>query len=293
MVTLNNTGTGTVTTSGIQGDTTLNVTGTGSQMVDLSGMKAGQVVAIDNLGSGTVSISNLPDGVIVRISGSGPVVMNDSDGSTQSVEEQAPALTGNKMGDGNGDGVADSLQSNVTSVSFLNTATAQTSPGNAAPVYVSLVADAKDGKIDTSDSNSATLNNVKQLDAPANLPTAIKMPLGLIAFTANVGLSGVAGVGVGITETFSLYVDPALGVNGYWKTNAASTWVNLASAAYGGQIVTEGGRTRLDFKITDGGQFDDDGKTDGVITDPGAAGFMPLSIVGCAPELASGTHFWF
>lgn len=44
-------------------------------MVDLSGMKAGQVVTIDNLGSGTVNISNLPDGVIVRISGSGPVAI--------------------------------------------------------------------------------------------------------------------------------------------------------------------------------------------------------------------------
>ncbi|MDD2882649.1 MAG: cadherin-like domain-containing protein [Rhodoferax sp.] len=290
-VTLNNTGTGTVTTSGIQGDTTLNVTGTGAQMVDLSGMKAGQVVTIDNLGSGTVNISNLPDGVIVRISGSGPVVMNDSDGSTQNVEDHAPALTGNKMGDGNGDGVADSLQSNVTSVSFLNTATAQTSPGNAAPVYMSLVADAKDGKIDTMDANTATLSNVKQLDAPVNLPAAIKMPLGLISFDAIVGLSGT--LGAGITETFSLYVDPALGTNGYWKESAAGTWVNLASAVYGGQIVPEGGKTRLDFKLTDGGEFDADHTVNGTITDPGAAGFIPLSLVGYAPELAAGTYFWF
>lgn len=269
----------------------MNVTGTGAQMVDLSGMKAGQVVTIDNLGSGTVNISNLPDGVIVRISGSGPVVMNDSDGSTQNVEDHAPALTGNKMGDGNGDGVADSLQSNVTSVSFLNTATAQTSPGNAAPVYMSLVADAKDGKIDTMDANTATLSNVKQLDAPVNLPAAIKMPLGLISFDAIVGLSGT--LGAGITETFSLYVDPALGTNGYWKESAAGTWVNLASAVYGGQIVPEGGKTRLDFKLTDGGEFDADHTVNGTITDPGAAGFIPLSLVGYAPELAAGTYFWF
>ncbi|MBV5297746.1 MAG: hypothetical protein JZU64_06290, partial [Rhodoferax sp.] len=80
----------------------------------------------------------------------------------------------------------------------------------------------------------------------------MKMPLGLISFSATVGLSGVAGVGT--TETFSLYVDSDLGVNGYWKQDSNKTWVNLASEVYGGQLVTEGGKTRLDFQITDGGQ---------------------------------------
>ena len=54
----------------------------------------------------------------------------------------------------------------------------------------------------------------------------------------------------------------------------------------------EGGRLRLDFKITDGGEFDADGKVDGVITDPGAVGSMPLSIVGYTPDLPNG-GFWF
>jgi len=132
---------------------------------------------------------------------------------------------------------------------------------------------------------------VRQLDAPANLPAEIKMPLGPIAFSATVGLSGVASVGV--TETFSLYIDPALSVNGYWKQNTAGTWVNLASEAFGGQVVTEGGKTRLDFQLTDGGLFDADDKVDGTITDPGAAASMPLSLVGYAPTLAEGTYFWF
>jgi len=86
--------------------------------------------------------------------------------------------------------------------------------------------------------------------------------------------------------------DGSFWVNGYWKQNAAGTWVNLASAPFGGAIVEEGGRLRLDFKITDGGEFDADGKVDGVITDPGAVGSMPLSIVGYTPDLPNG-GFWF
>ena len=41
-------------------------------------------------------------------------------------------------------------------------------------------------------------------------------------------------------------------------------------------MVEEGGKLRLDFKLTDGGEFDADGKVDGVITDPGAAGIGVL-----------------
>ncbi len=108
------------------------------------------------------------------------------------------------------------------------------------------------------------------------------MPLGLISFNAMVGLSSTSDVGV--TETFSLYVDPTLSINGYFKQNAVGTWVNLASSAYGGAIITEGGKTRLDFLITDGGEFDADHTINGTIVDPGAAGFVPMSLVGYAPE---------
>ncbi|MBP9059792.1 MAG: DUF4347 domain-containing protein [Rhodoferax sp.] len=294
-VTLNNIGTGTTTTSGITDSTTLTITGTGTQKVDLSGMKPGQVLTIDNTGTGTVDLSNLPDGVIVKLLGTGPVVLNDNDGASANVENTAPAPTGGTVGDGNGDGTPDALQTNVASVSFLKTDAAQTNPSTAAPVFVSLVADAKDGKIDTADTNTANLSNVRQLDAPANLPVEVKMPLGLIAFSATVGLSNpsTGTPALGVSETFSLYVDPTLEINGYWKQDANKTWVNLASAAFGGQIVTEGGKTRLDFSITDGGQFDADGKIDGVITDPGAAAFMPLSLVGLAPELPAGMTYWF
>jgi len=266
LVTLNNTGTGTVTTSGMTGNTTLNVTGTGLEKIDMTGMKLGNILTIDNRGSGVVDLSNLPDGVVVKLLGTGPVVLNDTDGATASIENIVPALTGGTIGDGNGDGTPDALQSNVASLSFLKTPTSQSNPSNATSVFVSLIADANDGKIDTADKNTAQLNNVYQIDAPVNLPKNVKMPLGQISFDAKVDA-------VGTNETFSLYVDSTLGINAYWKQNAAGNWVNLASSQYGGKVVTEGGKTRLDFQITDGGVFDSDGKADGVITDPGAPGF--------------------
>ncbi|WP_265707285.1 choice-of-anchor U domain-containing protein, partial [Verminephrobacter aporrectodeae] len=93
------------------------------------------------------------------------------------------------------------------------------------------------------------------------------------------------------SEKFSLYLDPALGVNGYWMQDGTGTWVNLISAAYGGKMGSEGGRLRLDFEISDGGRFDADGQANGAITAPGAAAQMPLSIVGQASDLAPN-GFW-
>jgi hypothetical protein len=185
--------------------------------------------------------------------------------------------------------VVDGQQSNVASTSFLQTPTAISSPGTATPVFITLVANSKDGKTDTTDGSTVTLSEVKQLDAPADLPEGLEMSLGLISFKANVGLGTE---GAAITETFSIYVDATLGVNGYWKQNASGTWVNLASSVLGGGVVEEGGKLRLDFQLTDGGEFDADGVVDGVITDPGAAGFMLLSLVGYNPDLPPA-GFWF
>ncbi len=285
MVTVNHTGSGTTTTTGISGNATVNISGSGAQVVDLSGVPLGQTITIDNNSTGTVNIKNLPDGVIVVIKGTESINLNDTDGASQNMEDMAPAMTGGVRGDGNGDGLADSLQSNVASVLFLNSSTAQSAPGNAIPLYVSLVADSRNGVIDTADSNSANLSNVLQLDRPTDTPTDMQMPMGLVAFTANVGSAGV-------TETFSLFVDANLTVNGYWKQNAVGTWVNLASNPHGGLIVTDTqGKTRLDFQIQDGGEFDADGIANGSIVDPGAAGYMPLSLVGYTPDL-SDSGFW-
>jgi hypothetical protein len=190
---------------------------------------------------------------------------DDNDNVDSSIEALVPSLgsVDGATGDGNGDGIADTLQAAVTSVVFHVTDHASQEPG-AEATYVTLVADSMDG-----DGGAASITHIEQLDAPDNLPAGLDLPLGLISFTANVE-------NVGETETFSLYVDGDLQINGYWKQAADGDWVNLASEEYGGAIISEAGRTRLDFQITDGGQFDDDGIANGIIVDPGAPGYMDI-----------------
>ncbi|WP_312757294.1 DUF4347 domain-containing protein [Pulveribacter sp.] len=207
----------------------------------------------------------------------------DNDGIPTAIEDQAPGIPGPNgttvAGDGNGDGIKDSEQSGVASIGFHVAGSGE----NAPPSFTTLVASSQDGKV-ASGNDNARITSLKQLDAPAHIPEGMEMPLGLVAFTVELA-QGKTG------ENFSLYVDPALGVNGYWKLDASGQWVNLASEPYGGKMAMEGGRLRLDFHIEDGGQFDADGKADGVITDPGAPAHMPLSIAGQAPDAPHG--FWF
>ncbi|WP_321162187.1 SwmB domain-containing protein [Verminephrobacter aporrectodeae] len=199
----------------------------------------------------------------------------DHDDVPDAQENQAIGPKGSAPGDGNNDGIQDSAQAAVASFS------AKTSSGSG--TSVTLVADSQNGKLPSS--SSTRITSLEQKAAPAQTPKALETPIALTSFKATLETAGS-------TETFSLYVDSALGANGYWLQDHSDTWVNLASSPYGGKMVDEGGRLRLDFTITDGGQFDADGKADGVITAPGAAAQMPLSIVGQAPD---GTHdgFWF
>ncbi|MCW5236724.1 glycosyl hydrolase [Verminephrobacter eiseniae] len=203
---------------------------------------------------------------------SGPDALDsDRDGLFNNQEDLATGLlrpdgSAGMEGDGNGDGVKDSQQAAVASNRD------QT-----------LVAGSQDGKVIPG--SNARINELVRNDAPANLPKGMEMPIGLTSF--KVGLSEGRG-----TESFSLYVDPALGANGYWLKNSAGTWVNLASEPYGGKVASEGGRTRLDFQIEDGGQYDADGQVNGSISAPGAAARMPLSLVGQTPD-GHSFGFWY
>ncbi|TYC54434.1 DUF4347 domain-containing protein [Zoogloea oleivorans] len=212
---------------------------------------------------------------------------DDGDGLPELVENFVPQpyVPGAVTGDGNGDGVKDSTQDDVASSPILKTPTAISNPGEAPYSFVTLVADAKAGKADTADGNIAKIRAVEQLDAPSSIPDTMTMPLGMLNFVAEVQNTSEL-------ETFSLYLDPALGVNGYWMQDTSSTWVNLASPIYGGQMVIEGGRLRIDFQVQDGGVFDTDGQADGVITAHGTVAFMPLSIVGTRPD-TNVDDFWF
>ena len=212
----------------------------------------------------------------------------DNDGIPTIIEDQAPGIPGpggtTVAGDGNGDGIRDSEQASVASIGFVASPTGESNPGSAPPTFTTLVASSQDGKVSGDPTNSRILS-LNQKDAPPDLPEGLEAPIGLVSFTVQLGQGKTS-------ESFSLYVDPALGVNGYWKQDSSGTWTNIASEPYGGEMVMEGGRLRLDFQIVDGGEFDGDGLVNGVITDPGAPGHMPLSIVGQSPDIGQ-TPFWF
>ncbi len=200
-----------------------------------------------------------------------PSDKSDPDIISTSIELEVPSLFSelgiSVKGDGNGDGIPDSEQSNVLSFTFLVTPTAVSNPSNAAPVYVTLVADSTNGKTNSDIVSTTVITSIKQLDAPSNKPADMLMPLGLISFVANIPT-------LNHDASFSIYVDNRIPVNGYWKENTDGSWVNIATPEFGGMTVIEGGKTRLDFNITDGGIFDADGTLNGVIIDPGAIGYL-------------------
>ncbi|OOV87159.1 hypothetical protein BTA35_0209190 [Oceanospirillum linum] len=203
---------------------------------------------------------------------------SDGDGIPESVEDFAPSADGLAQGDGNGDGIADREQSDVSSVPFRNTDQVSSDPG-APTVFITLAAVMTDHSDDNSDGISAfaTLRDVTQQDAPEEKPNDLDRPLGLVSFKADVSDPGDI-------QHFSLLVDKSTEVNGYWKQTSSGNWVNLASEAYGGSVEQVGNKLQLNFVIEDGGVFDDDGLADGVITDPGALGYRESA---ATPELLS------
>ncbi|MCW5256692.1 hypothetical protein D5038_10120 [Verminephrobacter aporrectodeae subsp. tuberculatae] len=200
----------------------------------------------------------------------------DRDGVPDAQENQAIGPAGAAPGDGNADDIQDSAQAAVSSFGATTSSRSGTS--------VTLVADSQDGKVHPG--SDTRITSLEQEAAPARTPQALETPIALTSFQAALETAA------GSSETFSLYVDPEIGANGYWLQDSTGTWVNLASSPYGGKTALEGGRLRLDFSITDGGPFDADGQADGSITAPGAAAQMPLSIVGQASDVAHD-GFWF
>ena len=213
--------------------------------------------ALNSVGAGLASemVSVRPVAPVI-ITEPEPIIDDDGDGVDDVVEANVPPpLAGGLLGDGNGDGIIDTEQNNVTSIVFRNTDKPSTNP-NAPKVFVTLVANETAGL-----QNGAIITAVSQEDAPSNKPDNIDMPLGLISFRAETT--------VGEAQLFSLWVDSSIAINGYFKQNTMGQWVNIAS-----QIVAVGSKNRIDFVIKDGGEFDSDGEVNGVIVDPGALGFF-------------------
>ena len=212
---------------------------------------------------------------------------DDEDGIAGEQEDDVPGIPSQPggpvvAGDGNGDGIKDSEQPQVTSLNFRETTRISNDP-TAPTTPVTLVAGSQDGKLGPNAGN-AKITSIGQQDTPADLPEELIAPLGLLSFSALVGTPGD-------TQSFSFFLDERLGINGYFKQNSSGAWVNLADPANGGRVVNENGKTRLDFVIEDGGQFDSDGTPDGTITDPGAPGYLPLPPApgNSAPVITSGS----
>ncbi|MFZ6682229.1 DUF4214 domain-containing protein, partial [Undibacterium sp. Tian12W] len=167
----------------------------------------------------------------------------DGDGILQRVEGEVPNLLGAGNGDGNGDGIPDQSQKNVSSLLWHNSTAANNH-------YVTLA-----------NNNFLSQTNVNTTVAPATLPAELSMQYGMIT-------TQLVGLAAGQETTMSLYTDAMGPVNGYWVQDKAGTWTNIAT-----NIATVNGKLKVDFKITDGGLFDTDGKVDGKITLNGGLGF--------------------
>ena len=85
------------------------------------------------------------------------------------------------------------------------------------PRCTTLVASSVDGKVSSGTSN-ARITSLSQQDAPADLPKGASMPMGLVSFTVQLAKDTTS-------ESFSLYVDASLGINGYWKQDASGQWI--------------------------------------------------------------------
>jgi VCBS repeat-containing protein len=115
------------------------------------------------------------------------------------------------------------------------------------------------------------------IDLTAHSGETVVIPTGMVTPAGQFDITGLGNVHA--SEHFSLYIDSSLAVNGYWVLNTAGILVNLASAPFGGSVVIEGDKIRLDFTITDGSEFDANA-TGGNIAATGLAGKMELSIIG-------------
>lgn len=163
----------------------------------------------------------------------------DEDSVPSGVEAAVPSLDGGGVGDGNGDAIPDSLQSNVSSL-----------PIPSSGDYMTLAI-----------SDTARLTNVGALD-PATLatpPGGLTLPSGVFKFQAN-------GLEPGADVVVSLFVKSTEGVNGYAKYDVSSgEWSMLPTDRV---VVVDS--HRVDVRLSDGGVGDADGQANGVLDDPGA-----------------------
>jgi len=154
--------------------------------------------------------------------------------SADSIEDTVPSSgdTGG-LGDGNGDSIADSTQSEVASLPTLT--------GDSFATIAS--------------SSGRTLSRVTTVAVPDDFPADLRVPLSGVAFTLNETEA---------SETVELYFPARDRVVGLRKRNRTTGVYDSLPVT----VTRVGNRTRISFTLTDGGDYDADGLVNGSISDP-------------------------
>lgn len=175
-------------------------------------------------------------------------------GVPSDIENAVPNTTGSGHGDGNGDGINDNLQLQVSSL--------PTSSGGGYATIVSL--------------GGKQLTLVSAIAKPGDAPVSVNAPYDAFSFTA-------IGVSNGATEHFELYIPYNPLINAALKKNRnTGQWDNVATSITHIANV----KTKITYSVQDGGPYDFDGLSNGVIVDPIIPAIMASSTTNGIPTLS-------
>lgn len=161
----------------------------------------------------------------------------DGDGVPDWVEDAVANPDDNGFGDGNGDGIPDRDQAHVVSVPVFGE-----DPTEADAAYATL---------ETAD--GLRIVGMQLLPPPEDGPPNVDFPFGGFRFS-------VEGLSPGDAATLGVFLPNDYPIDGFWKQGTNGEWTDLAD-----QVTNVGNRQRVQFTLTDGQAFDDDGMTNAII----------------------------
>jgi|GEM_PF-2918660 len=257
--------------SGIAINETVTVSLDAGQVTDLAGNLNEASTSVDNQVTRDLSVDTDGDGVsdaIEAIIGTDPTI-DDSDGdgtddSNNDLDNVHPQieLGAQNAGDGNGDGVLDAIQNEVTSIpNVLNTQ------------YNSLQI-----------VNTAACSQIAEFDSLREVTLATQdqsqnYPLGLWDFAINCAVPGT-------TVDIIIYLDRVYDTSEwtYKKYDRNSNTYTDISSIITYMTVNRAGTnvTTINYSVTDGGVNDEDGIANGIIVDPAGPG-LPAPVAPINP----------
>ncbi len=141
-----------------------------------------------------------------------------------------PNLSNGKTGDGNGDGLLDNEQADVSSLLAADQSTWLT----------------------YRNSIGAIQENFVTATSPHSLPANFNLPYGTVQYEMNSPEGAEVRIEVYVSKNTEIYDYLLLGNDGTWETQSAD-------------ISQEGFKTKLSFSVKEGGNFDRDGKANGTL----------------------------